>query len=96
VLDKVGVTQVSWRHPMSQTKIKSSRELPPELSPDWMRELEFDAQQMTTLVSRIDTLAAMSLQNLRAKDYVSAHVRLDEIRQGLRLLCELCEIKLVN
>jgi len=80
---------------MSQSRIKASRELPPELNPDWMRELEFDAQHMQALISRLDELASKAQHNLQTKDYVAAHVRLDEIRQGMRLLCELCGIKLM-
>lgn len=80
---------------MSQSRIKSDPRAVPELSQDWMRELEFDSLHMQSLVSSLDQQAEKALFALRAKDLVTTHVRLEEMRQGLRLLCELCGIKLM-
>lgn len=94
-IDKAGQKAVSWEPIMSQSRIKPDPRAVPELSPDWMRELEFDAMQLQALVSSLDQQAEKALFALRSKNYVTTHVRLEEMRQGLRLLCDLCGFKLM-
>lgn len=63
-------------------------------SQDWMRELEMDAQRMQALVTSLDVTATKALHNLGNKDLVAAGTRLLEIREGLRLLCEVTGIRI--
>lgn len=61
---------------------------------DWMRELEHDAQQFQGLVSRIDELAYKAGDDLHRRDYIGTAARIIEMREGLRLLCEITGVKL--
>jgi len=77
---------------MSQSSIKRSA----VESLDWMRDLEMDALKLQSLVGRLDELAERALRSMGNKDLEAAGIRLLEIREGLRLLCDLCGVKLVR
>jgi hypothetical protein len=66
----------------------------PEYNRDWMLELEHDAQQVQAVISRLDHLALKAIESITTRNAVDAGIRLTEIREGLRLLCELMGVKL--
>jgi hypothetical protein len=63
-------------------------------SRDWMRELAADAQKVQAVITGIDVTTARAHIALRLGDYRQVAIRLEEIREGLRLVCELTGIKI--
>lgn len=78
---------------MSQTRI---RRLPnPDYhNHDWMRELEHDAQHVQAVIVRLDEIALRAITNLQQGATVEAGIRITELREGLRLLCDLMGVKI--
>ena len=78
---------------MSQTRIRHTFN-PDYLNHDWMVELDHDAQHVQAVIVRLDELTLKAAQNLQSRNSVDAMIRISEIREGLRLLCNLMGVKI--
>lgn len=58
-----------------------------------MRELEADALKMQAVLTGVDATTGKAEIALRNRDYTAVAIRLAEIREGLRLVCQLAGIK---
>ena len=65
-------------------------------STDWMQEIARDAQNLTELLKRIDTITALTLDDIRRGDKVNAALHLSDVREGIRLICQLAGVKLAS
>ena len=61
---------------------------------DWMAELEQDAGNIHAILTSLDTQAKMATENLKQRNVTDAIIRLEQIREGLRLVAELMGLKL--
>lgn len=94
-VDKAGMRGVRWTLGMSQTRIRSASENRIH-SNDWMRELEQDAQNVQAVLAGIDVTATKALFMLTHGDLRGAAIKLEEIREGLRLVCEITGLKMAS
>lgn len=74
---------------MSQTRITRRPE-----TADWMRELEVNAQNWQAVMQAVDRQSALAVSDLARKDLIGCALRLAEVREGLKLACELAGVKL--
>jgi hypothetical protein len=80
---------------MSQSRIRGvSHGINDEQSNDWMQELEADAQNFQAVLQRIEVLCQKSLFALGKGDKVGAGLRIQEIREGITLLCKLGGVRI--
>lgn len=63
-------------------------------SNDWIRDLDHDAQQVQTVIARVDELACKASHANSIGDKRATGIMLAEIREGLQLLCQLMGVKI--
>jgi hypothetical protein len=80
---------------MSQTRLKAAPGNGIQ-SNDWMRELEQDAQNVQAVLTGIDVTATKAMFLLTHGDLRGAGIKLEEIREGLRLVCEITGLKMAS
>lgn len=61
-----------------------------------MRELQHDANQWQAVMSNVDAVTGKAQLALKRNDFRAVHIHLEQIREGLRLLCELAGVKLAS
>lgn len=74
---------------MSQSRIRRTPE-----TADWMRELEVNAQNWQAVMQAIDKQSALAIADLARKDIMGCALRMAEVREGIKLACELAGVKL--
>lgn len=80
---------------MSQTRLKAAPGNDIQ-SNDWMRELEQDAQNVQAVLTGIDVTATKASFLLAHGDNRGAALKIEEIREGLRLIAEITGLKMAS
>jgi len=61
---------------------------------DWMRELEQDSQNFVALLSALDSQLGKLEADLKAGRRPDIYARINDLREGVRLVCEVAGVKL--
>lgn len=78
---------------MSQSHITKRPDLSDQHNTDWMRELEVDANNFQAVMNRVHTLCNQAHFSITHGDKWGAGMKIEEIKEGLRLAGELVGIK---